>query len=377
MLSIASFGDVQAGISFIMIAATLFTSLNTIALYSAAIRKNNSHNILESIERVIITLSACLAVIVLIFAPQISNLFNISSPTLLYILAAIFIINIPAATWVGALQGNGQFITSGFISVAASLIKLLASGLLIYAGFGAHGALIGMLIGFVIILPLAKYLSKAKTNSYLNTFKLPNKMDFVILYKDKASIVILLSMIIIYLVNTMDITFSKIFLDRATAGLLAQASTAAKIPFFALIPVTIIFFERFIKGEVPILRTIIWFTTGSFIVSYFVYLAGPFIMKFVFNSTYDHQVFPALLIAYSTFLCINMLSYAIIARRNIIILLLSSISSLGIIILLLINSQKTISSIASTFMYGMLIACAIFCFAYVFSYLLHQRKSNV
>ncbi len=238
-LSDAQFGEVQVGIAFIMQAAALFTSLNVLALFFAAQRESHQPLTIR-LERFVIAISLLLALATAVLAGPIAHALQFTDYRLLYILSVIFLLNIPEATWVGSLQGNGQFLGSGVISITSALSKIIASLAFIRIGFGAYGAMFGILIGTAVMLPMAYYMQKGQLIKFKNTFGILRGRDFLLFRDQPQLMLVFFSLVFLAFTSTVDVLFSKSTLDPTAAGVYAQLSTAAKIPYFAAVPLTII-----------------------------------------------------------------------------------------------------------------------------------------
>lgn len=356
-LNLSQFGDVQIGVAFIMQAAALFASLNLVALFISAGGKNTD-NITTRLERILIVPSIVAASILSILAIPLSNLLQLHDPSLLYLLAVIFILNIPASTWIGTLQGEGKFIKSGWISLVAAAVKIVASVAFVAFGFGAHGAIIGILLGTLVIIPLSYIAQNLKTLSIRETFKLPSREDFSVLSKNRMVTYMLFALFLIAILNTFDVLFAKINLSPENAGVFAQLSILAKIPYFFFVPVSIILFGLFIKKPFPQVQTITLFSLSVIVVSLVVYLSMPLVGPILFNLAMEPSrllIVLLLIIGFGAFTISSALFYLIIARggaKN--VLVVASISFV-IIVSSLILLGKSGEAIGLSFMTGQLI----------------------
>ncbi len=361
MLSLSEFGDVQIGISFIMQAAALFTSLNTLALFFAAQKKDQTR-VIAQLERLIIAFSLILSVLTVVWAEPISAALQLHDPTLLYILAVIFILNIPAATWLGSVQGEGQFIASGMIATSSSLLKIIAGVIAIMLGFGAHGALLGILFGTFAILPASYFSQKQRTLRLRQTFRLPKVTDFSLFTGRPLLILLFLSLFMLAVTSTVDVLAAKVLLDPETAGLYAQLSTAGKIPYFASIPVAIIAFERLIKGMSSRKHVTLLFgglvTTMTFLTVVF----EAIILQLFFgleSGSYDRPSFVMLCMAFGAYSLVTLLIYSLISHRQVFRVALVSAVALLLPISLLMVDNNSIEYIAQSFMASQLVAALI------------------
>lgn len=361
MLSLSEFGDVQIGISFIMQAAALFTSLNTLALFFAAQKKDQA-KVIARLERIIIAFSLIVSILTVIWAEPISSILQLDNPSLLYILAIIFIVNIPAATWLGSVQGEGQFIASGVIAVSSSLLKIIVGVAAIAIGLGAHGAMIGILFGTLAILPASYFIQKQRTLHLRQTFRLPMQSDFSLFSTRPLLVLLFLSLVLLAVTSTVDILFAKILLDPEDAGLYAQLSTAGKIPYFATIPVAIIIFERLINNRNSHKQAIVLF--GSLVTSITILTIAfeVIILQLFFGlapGDYSPKAFAMLCVAFGAYSVSTLLIYNLISRGWIIRVAVASASTLILPALLLSSGERNLEVIAQSFMISQLLSTFI------------------
>jgi O-antigen/teichoic acid export membrane protein len=350
-LSVANFGDVQLGVSFIMLAASLLTSLSTLALFATANRKTE-RTTLGSIERLVISISVIISIFTVTFAVPIASLLQLQDPSLLYILALIFILNIPASTWVGTLQGGGQFLTSGWISVISSLTKLSAAYLLINLGMGAYGALLGIALGSLVMLPLAKIFDRSNNIHYAETFGLFRSTDLSFFRRRKDLLFILGSLVMIALIANIDIVAAKILLSPDEAGAYAQVSTVAKIPYFAGIPIALVLFERYIKKNINYGMSLAVYAALIAVVGSCVIIFSNLLLHILFNykGLNSELLFP-LVTSFTAYSILILCAYQLIARKKTRRLIILATSSL-VFILVLVATATTAPTIAHTYMFG-------------------------
>ena len=360
LLSARDFGDIQIGVSFIMIAAALFSSLNTLALFLSAQKESTKKNSLQHVERLVTTVSLILALLVIIFAGPIKDFLNLGDSSLLYILSVIFVLNIPAATWVGVLQGNGQFIASGWVGLTAALTKILASALFISFGWGAHGALIGMLLGFLVILPLVKILQNKSLVSFRSTMRFLSKEDLRYFSQTKTPLFILLGMVLVAIIANIDVTIAKAVLSPEEAGGYAQVSTAAKIPYFALLPVAIILFKSFIDTPKRIAKSMTLFALVALVGALATYLLRDIILGIVFGHLDTTGTLPYLAVAFSAYAVLTLAMYALIATGRLKQLLVSSVLALVLTLLAVLVQPHTSLGIAQGFCGAVVLSLLLF-----------------
>lgn len=320
LLTANSFGDVQLNVSFILLAGALFTSLNLLALFLTATGSEKSPvNAVHHLERIVIYASAVCSLVLVGFSHYISSALNINEPHLLYILAAIFVINIPAVTWLGTIQGNGQFIESGAINLAMSVSKIIFSYTLIKLGLGATGAMFGILLATFIALPLAWLLQKPNTLHFKQTFSIINKSDLNFLAKHKYLLYILISLVSISAIAALDVVFAKLRLSSTDAGYFSQISTVAKIPFFGTAPIALVLFEKILKNTDEKDRIVTYYYLMALAAGSLTTLLAPFVLKIIFGfkGLVGNTTIAALTFAYVLYSIFIIKCYTLIAEKNV------------------------------------------------------------
>ena len=308
LLPSAEYGDVQVGVSFVMLAAALFTSLNSLALYVSARAGAITQPVgvaspVQPIERVVVTVSLVLALVTVAGAQPLARALSLTDPSLIYILGAVFVINVPASTWIGALQGSGQFALCGWIGVAAAAMKIIAAVGFVLLGMGARGALLGLLLGTFAVLPVAKLAQHQVPLSFRETFRLPSSADRLYFATNRQLGVLLIALMCIASVSTLDMISAKALLAPEVAGNFAKASTAAKIPYYALVPVATVLFERFVRGTVDVGKAVLTFLGLAIVGALATWLLRGLILGLIFGTSSPDAVDPflPLLIAFTSF----------------------------------------------------------------------------
>jgi hypothetical protein len=236
------------------------------------------------------------------------------------LLAIIFLLNIPASTWLGTVQGEGRFVQSGWIAVISSLLKIASGALLALTSLGAHGAILGIMIGTACIIPLAYAVHGSGTLRIRHTLKLPSRSDFAFLVQHPVIPTLLMSFLLLALLATLDITFAKVHLTPEIAGEFAQLSVAAKIAYFVATPLSVLMFQHFITHPQQRHGKLIGvYSLGLVVVSVLIATCLPFIMTLLFGhrlSTPQLHVGLILIAAFCALSILGALIYLTVAKRH-------------------------------------------------------------
>ena len=356
LLPSAEYGDVQVGISFVMLAAALFMSLNSLALYvsarSGAITPGAGvASPVQPIERVVVTVSLVLAVVVVASAQPLARALSLTDPSLLYILGAVFVINVPASTWIGALQGSGQFALCGWIGISGAAIKIMAAVGFVLLGWGARGALLGLLLGTFAVLPIAKLAQHTVPLSFRATFRAPSRSDRSFFAANLQLVVLMVALMFLASVSTLDMISAKALLAPEVAGDFAKASTAAKIPYYALLPAATVLFERFVRGTVQVGRAVLT-TLGIALLGAVAtwLLRGP-ILGLVFGTSSPNAVEPflPLLVAFTSFAMGTLAMFRLVSTGRATTAITLAAVTLAAVIVALVLAPRTPVGIATAF----------------------------
>ena len=356
LLPSAEYGDVQVGVSFVMLAAALFTSLNSLALYVSAragaiARPAGVASPVQPIERVVVTVSLVLALVTVAGAQPLARALSLTDPSLIYILGAVFVINVPAATWIGALQGSGQFALCGWIGLAAAAMKIIAAVGLVLLGMGARGALLGLLLGTFAVLPIAKLAQHRVHLSFRETFRPPSSADRLYFATNRQLGVLLVALMCMASVGSLDVIAAKALLAPDVAGNYAKASTAAKIPYYALVPVATVLFERFVRGTVSVGKAVLTFLGVAGILALATWLLRTLVLGLIFGTSSPDAVGPflPLLVAFTSF-AIGMLAVfrMVSTGRSTGVIVLTALTLVAVVVALVL-APHTPTGIAMAF----------------------------
>lgn len=118
--------------------------------------------------------------------------------------------------------------------------------------------------------------------------------------------------------STVDIIFAKSVLEPTAAGTYALVSTAAKIPYFAAVPLTLIFFERLIRDPLYHRRLLCIFIVILFcLTSATILLSRPILFVMAGSINLDTTLFIYLSISFSLYALVTMLVYRLLSIRRI------------------------------------------------------------
>lgn len=193
----------------------------------------------------------------------------------------IFAFLLPVAR--GLLQGKQEFKKLGFNIFLEAFSKLVFGILLVYIGFHIYGAIVGIVIAFIVAF---LYLYFININ-----IKAKNKFEMSNVYK--FGMPVLFSLLILTLFYTVDVFLVKHYFSELEAGYYAALSLIGKIVFFASVAISTVMFPKVAelyarkKPTINILYKSMLFVSimGIFIISCYILLPN-FIVSILLGNAY-------------------------------------------------------------------------------------------
>ena len=136
----------------------------------------------------------------------------------------------------GVLQGLQRFSSLGINLIVEGVTKLLFGILLVYLGFRVSGAVLGIVLSFIV----AFFFSLSPLHGIRSSKKVDLPRRSLYLYAFPVALT-LLSLTAFY---SLDIIFVKRFLSDVDAGLYVAAALLGKIVFFASLAIPLIMFPK-------------------------------------------------------------------------------------------------------------------------------------
>jgi len=160
----------------------------------------------------------------ILLTPYIAEFMNLNNTIGLIIVGVIGYFSILGSVITGALNGLQKFIWQNSLSFVSAALKLGFALLLVYLGFGVHGALIAVIIGAIVLLFIGAYSLRKEIKINGDSF---NSKE-IYLY----AVPVFLSAILPLLLITFDQILVKHFFSSIDAGYYAAAGNIAKIIWF-------------------------------------------------------------------------------------------------------------------------------------------------
>lgn len=242
------YGELAALISVIGLLGIIPAAVSLVIVKQISSAKNEKeiNNLIIWFKAKMFIVSLIFSVLVLISSPFISSFLHISSITYLLLISLFFLFSLQAGFNRSILQGLLKFKELVITILAENAVKLLASVLLILAGFAVSGAVLSFLIASFLGLYLTNYYLEIKSRGIPQVSH--NLKPMIML-----TIPIFIQSVSITSLYSSDVVLVKHFFSSHEAGIYAALSTLGKIIFFGAGPISAVMFplvsKRSSKGE--------------------------------------------------------------------------------------------------------------------------------
>lgn len=225
-------GDITTLFSTNTQLAGIFTALNVVSIY--VVKTNgprDAKDILESVQKVIIYLSLILIAIVIVASPLLRQLFSIQFAWGFVLIGVLLIANIPVTIWIGYLQGHNKLVKAALVSLIISLLQLVLA-LPLAMAYGDAGAVWGYVLGLmggIVIIRVAMNRQLPRLHG-LTRFGADDKsrIDNIIKYVLWSVFV----MLILWLIQSVDILYTKAIFSTQDAGIYSGISIFGRAEYF-------------------------------------------------------------------------------------------------------------------------------------------------
>lgn len=243
MLEPRQFGILTSLLSLFLIISVPVMAMQTmttkyVANFKAVSDYAKIKQLLVSSTKYLIASGAVLSLAMVAGSGSIAAFFKLRTAIPVLLIAASLFLSLILPVGRGVLQGLQRFNLLGFNILAATLTKLLVAIVLVYLGYGAVGALLGIVIGpiiaIVLILPLlTKLLQKYPSGVNINLRKIYS-------FFWPTMITILCFNLLI----SADIIIVKHFFSPVWAGYYAGIVTMGKVVLFLPLAITMVMFAK-------------------------------------------------------------------------------------------------------------------------------------
>lgn len=245
LLSVSEYGILASLISivsiFLVFSSTIITVFAKFSAQYVGQKKEELIGVLIKKGNIVVgAISLIITFSIILFGLQISNFLHIKETILVDLIAILLLFSFLASVTNGVLQGTLKFISYSINYIGYSILKVAIGIGLVLLGFKIFGAVLGMVIsvgvGYLFsFVPLRDYLKNKdkekliipNLNRELSTYAMP----------------VFLSGLGITMLTSIDIILVKHFFKDIIAGQYAALSLMGRSIFFAISPITSVFFS--------------------------------------------------------------------------------------------------------------------------------------
>lgn len=235
MLAPDNFGEVQvlfslfAQITIFLNVLSLLT-VNIVVNYADEAKRNR---IILELEKLSIGISAVLVLATILCGTVLQDFFKFASGLPFVMLVLAVLVSTPLMFRTGYLRGHKRFGLVVLAGILSSVFDIIFSIVLVKAGYGTTGAILGLALAQIIACGFAMYIARRHgfTESLRRNFwRLPD-LKLILPELKYAGLVFVGSLAItgLYSIDTIAV---KHYFDAHTAGLYAGIATIARIIFF-------------------------------------------------------------------------------------------------------------------------------------------------
>ncbi|HSH55623.1 MAG TPA: oligosaccharide flippase family protein [Candidatus Limnocylindrales bacterium] len=232
VLEPAAFGEVQVLIS-LFTQMTIFITVLSLISTNVVVNESDpqkTRHIVGELEKITLYVAlGCLALITTA-SPLLKSALKFESIVPFIIIGLVLVVSVQLGFRGAYLRGKSDFIASSLQGILASLTKIIASILLVLAGFKTAGAIGGLLAAQIIALIYTGY--RAKKLGY-QKYPAKGKPEWAVLRPQAkyAGLVFTVSLVTTLLYSA-DVTIIKYLFSPEVAGQYAGMSTVARIVLF-------------------------------------------------------------------------------------------------------------------------------------------------
>lgn len=233
IFSAADFGNFVVIMSMSNQALGILLAFNVITIYLV---KNHAGQALEksqTIQKVIVWTVLVIALLLVVLAPLLKNLFQSEHLVSFFFLAIIILLTVPGVIWSGFLQGHKQLTRVGIYTLTMSIGKLVFASSLAIGG-GVIGGLTGVALGCILGLMTLAWRSPVELPKLRSIFTSFSNTE--IKFMRSIGLYVLEVLLLVgglSLLQGIDITFVKALFSPEVAGAYSGISILGNMLYFA------------------------------------------------------------------------------------------------------------------------------------------------
>ena len=234
-LGIEAFGEVTALFSLLLIVSVPASALTMLMTRQTAVYSTEGHDTVQEMFTVLrrnVALASFIFWLAFLFAIPLLARFLLLPYTPLFIFSLLIPITLASALQLGALQGLQEFFLLSKQSVLSTLIKLVVSLLLVYAGYSVVGVMLGLVLATLVSWGYGYLATRARFAPQKTGVGESTKFSLRSIRTLFSTI--LLTTLLLVLLSNIDVLMAKHFLPADLAGQYGALSTLGKILIYGI-----------------------------------------------------------------------------------------------------------------------------------------------
>lgn len=228
------FGDVSVVIALAGQIGGLLLAFNVVSIYIVNTRsREDAIRLSEIIQKVLIQVLLVAMGVVLLLAPWLQHSLHLSGSWTILALGSIILLSVPAVVWTGYLQGHNELARIGAYNAVSAAAKLGFAAALSLLGWGAVGAVLGVIVGQLLGLWLIKAFPGTELPAAHKAFSLVRRPELGLIRPLAGyvteSVVVVGAFSLLFAV---DIIIAKMVFPPHAAGVYAGMASLGRVVFY-------------------------------------------------------------------------------------------------------------------------------------------------
>jgi O-antigen/teichoic acid export membrane protein len=239
LLKLADYGEVQALVALSLQMAIFITVLSQVTVNVAATyNEMDKRRVAFELEKLALFISLLVFIVGSIFSWKLRDFFNFSSIWPFIVLLVMLVVTGPSSFRAAYLNGHKKFGITALYNILIAASRLVFSVLFVLIGWGAIGAIFGLVIAQILAFIYTAYQAQKLGFGDVPGLKYLSMPDLrLVLPELKYGLFVFASSMGITLMSSMDIFVVKHYFDVTTAGRYAGVSAVARILFILTAPI--------------------------------------------------------------------------------------------------------------------------------------------
>lgn len=235
LMPAGDFGDVSAVAVLAAQIGGIMLAFNVVSLYVVrTLGQDEGLSVLDLVQKLLVQILVVFTAVLMAAGPWLIHVLKINNPLTFLGLGIFLILTVPAVIWTGILQARNEMARIGVYNASSAGIRLMLAVAFTLAGWGAPGAIFGIVAGQAAGLLVTKLAPGGKLPVPKNLLAPLRKSDLTTLRELLPYVLqALFVMLVFSLLFSADLMLAKVLFSRQEAGLYAGVSSFARIIFYS------------------------------------------------------------------------------------------------------------------------------------------------